>query len=112
MRLAALIAFSSALGACASDKADVTDTPDVRTRAPLGTHASADPPESVARCLIQRVPGASVAPGGTPSLIDIQNRATRPSIAWEVRATTTGSLITVWSANPGAQGVAEAEACF
>jgi hypothetical protein len=112
MRLAALIAFSSALGACAADTADLTDSPDVRTRAPLGTHTSADPPQAVARCIVRRVPGASVVPGDTPSVIDVQNRDTRPSIAWEVRSTRTGSLITVWSSNSRARALAQAEACF
>ena len=112
MRLAALMALSSALGACATDKAVSTDTADVRTRAPLGTHMSAAAPQAVAACIAQRVPGASLDPDSTQSTIDVQNRPSRPSVAWEVRATTTGSLITVWSANPRAREIAEAEACF
>ena len=112
MRLAVLIAFSSGLCACAADTGAVTDEADVRTRAPLGTYTSADPPEAVARCIVQRVAGASIGPDSTPSIVDVQNRITRPSIAWEVRATGTGSLITVWSSTPGAGAVGETEACF
>jgi hypothetical protein len=118
MRLAVLIALSSALGACAADRADVTepagviDTADVRTRAPLGTHTSADPPEAVSRCIVQRVAGSSVDPGSTQALVDVQNGDDPASAAWEIRATRTGSLITVWGAKPGARGVAKAETCF
>jgi hypothetical protein len=106
MRLAALMIFSSALGACAAS------TVDVRSRAPLRTYASAGSPSAISRCLVQRVRGASVVPDGTESMVDVQNRASRPSVAWEIAATRTGSLITVWSSNPRAPGVAQAEACF
>jgi hypothetical protein len=112
MRLPVLMVLSSALGACAADKADVTDTADVRSRAPLGTHTSADPPEAVSRCIMQRVAGASIDPGSTQTVVDVQNGDTPASAAWEIRATRTGSLITVWGAKPRARGVAEAEACF
>lgn len=105
MRLAALL-LSSALGACASSHVDV------RSNAPLGTHTSAASPAAIGRCIAQRVPGASVVPGATETVVDVQNRDSRPSIAWEIRATRTGSLITIWRSNPGAPGVAEAEACF
>lgn len=112
MRLAALIAFSSALGACAADRADVTDTADVRSNAPLRTYTSADPPEAISRCILQRVAGASVDPGSTQAIVDVQNGDTPASAAWEIRATRTGSLITVWGTKPRARGVAEGEACF
>ena len=106
MRTAALMILSSALGACAASDSDV------RSRAPLGTWDSAASPAAIGRCIVQRVPGALVLPGGTESLVDVQDRASRPSIAWEVRATRTGSLITIWRSSPGAPGVAEAETCF
>lgn len=112
MRLAVLIALSSALGACAADRRDVTDTADVRSRAPLRTYTSAHSPEAVSRCILQRVAGASVDPGSTPAIVDVQNGDTPASAAWEIRETRTGSLITVWRADPRARGVAEAEACF
>lgn len=106
MRLATLAILSSALGACAASNVDV------RTLAPLGTDESAASPSAIGRCIVQRVPGALVVPGGTETIVDVQNRAGRPSVAWEIRATRTGSLITVWRSNPRAPGVAEAEACF
>jgi hypothetical protein len=112
MRLAILIAASCTLGGCATDTADEADTADVRTRAPLRTYTSAGSPEAVGRCIVRRVPGASVDPGSTKSMVDVQNRGGRPSVAWEIRATRTGSLITVWRSNPGARDVAGAEACF
>ena len=112
MRLAAVIAFSSALCACATDTADVTDAGDVTSRAPLRTYASADPPSALARCIVERVAGASVVPGGTQGTVDIRNGDSPASVAWEIRATRTGSLVTVWRSNSRARGVAKAEACF
>lgn len=112
MRLAVLIALSSALGACAADTPDLSETADVRTRAPLRTYTSIHSPAAVSRCLLQRVAGASVDPGSTQAVVDVQNGDTPASAAWEIRETRTGSLITVWRSNSRARGVAEAEACF
>jgi hypothetical protein len=112
MRLAALTIFSSVLGACAASSADVDVDVDVRSRAPLRTYASAGSPAAIGRCIVQRVPGASVVPGSTEAIVDVQNRESPASVAWEIAATRTGSLITVWRSNPRARGVAKAEACF
>ena len=106
MRRAALVIFVSALGACAASDADV------RSRAPLRTYDSAASPAAIGRCIVQRVPGASVVPGSTESIVDVENRDSPASAAWEIRATRTGSLITLWRSNSRAPGVTKAEACF